>query len=142
MKWRKMLSNGPFYRSPPPNCGRALLNGLQPVRLARAGRPKPIEYGGCPMRKAVLAVLSCLVIWNPVMAQTCRKQSPAHTVALLELYTSEGCSSCPPADRAIAGLRAAAQNDQVVPLALHVDYWDYIGWTDRFAKPEFTQRQY
>lgn len=75
------------------------------------------------------------------MAQTCRKQSPAHTVALVELYTSEGCSSCPPADRALAGLKSAAQSDQVVPLALHVDYWDYIGWTDRFAKPEFTARQ-
>jgi len=75
------------------------------------------------------------------IAQTCSKQSPSHTVALLELYTSEGCSSCPPADKAVAALRQAAQQDLVVPLALHVDYWDYIGWTDRFAKPEFTLRQ-
>ncbi len=75
------------------------------------------------------------------VAQTCSKQSPSHTVALVELYTSEGCSSCPPADRAVSGLRQAAQQDLVVPLSLHVDYWDYIGWTDRFAKPEFTLRQ-
>jgi hypothetical protein len=75
------------------------------------------------------------------IAQTCSKQSPSHTVALLELYTSEGCSSCPPADKAVAALRQAAQQDLVVPLALHVDYWDYIGWSDRFAKPEFTLRQ-
>ena len=94
------------------------------------------------MRNSILAMLACLTIWNPAMAQACSKQSPVHTVALLELYTSEGCSSCPPADRAVAHLRTAAQNDQVVPLALHVDYWDYIGWTDRFAKPEFTARQY
>ena len=93
------------------------------------------------MKQAVLTVLTSLTIWNPAMAQACQKQSPAHTVALLELYSSEGCSSCPPADRALSGLKAAAQADQVVPLALHVDYWDYIGWTDRFAKPEFTQRQ-
>jgi hypothetical protein len=94
------------------------------------------------MKHVLLAIIACLIAGTPVSAQTCRKQSPAHTVALLELYTSEGCSSCPPADRAVAGLRDAAQNDLVVPLALHVDYWDYIGWTDRFAKPEFTQRQY
>ena len=94
------------------------------------------------MKHVIVTIVAALTIWTPVMAQTCRKQSPAHTVALLELYTSEGCSSCPPADRAVAGLRRAAQDDQVVPLALHVDYWDYIGWTDRFAKPEFTMRQY
>ena len=94
------------------------------------------------MKRAFIAILACMTIWTPAMAQTCRKESPAHTVALLELYTSEGCSSCPPADRALASLKTAAQNDQVVPLALHVDYWDYIGWTDRFAKPEFTMRQY
>jgi hypothetical protein len=60
---------------------------------------------------------------------------------LLELYTSEGCSSCPPADHAISGLQQAANSDLVVPLALHVDYWDYIGWTDRFAKPDYAHRQ-
>lgn len=107
---------------------------------------KPYHYGTHhgtrAMKHAILAILACLTIWNPAMAQVCRKASPAHTVALLELYSSEGCSSCPPADRALAGLKAAAQSDQVVPLALHVDYWDYIGWTDRFAKPEFTARQY
>src|SRR5579871_5557653 len=93
------------------------------------------------MKHTFLTILACLTVWTPAMAQTCRKESPAHTVALLELYSSEGCSSCPPADRALSGLKAAAQADEVVPLALHVDYWDYIGWTDRFAKPEFTQRQ-
>ncbi|MBV8632956.1 MAG: DUF1223 domain-containing protein [Burkholderiaceae bacterium] len=94
------------------------------------------------IRTILVGLITTLTIWNPAMAQACYKQSPAHTVALLELYSSEGCSSCPPADRALSGLKSAAQADQVVPLALHVDYWDYIGWTDRFAKPEFTQRQY
>ena len=96
-----------------------------------------------PIATLATSILACLTPLSSAMAQqTCSKQSPAHTVALLELYTSEGCSSCPPADKAVSTLRQAAAQDLVVPLALHVDYWDYIGWTDRFAKPEFTQRQY
>jgi hypothetical protein len=61
---------------------------------------------------------------------------------LLELYTSEGCNSCPPADewvRALAGKGLTL--DRVVPLGLHVDYWDDLGWPDRFAQTIFTRRQ-
>ncbi|SLN54962.1 DUF1223 domain-containing protein [Roseisalinus antarcticus] len=57
---------------------------------------------------------------------------------VVELFTSQGCSSCPPAD---AMLRDLAQRDDVIALALHVDYWDYIGWADIFASPAFTERQ-
>mgnify|MGYP001946920862 CR=1 FL=1 len=57
---------------------------------------------------------------------------------LVELYTSQGCSSCPPAD---AFLHKLASRDDVIALALHVDYWDYIGWKDSFARPEYTARQ-
>lgn len=57
---------------------------------------------------------------------------------MLELYTSQGCSSCPPADALISEL---ALRDDVLPLALHVDYWDYIGWVDQFASPAYTERQ-
>jgi hypothetical protein len=70
----------------------------------------------------------------------CTAQSPAHTVALVELYTSEGCSDCPPADQWLGKLKAAGLSS-VVPLALHVDYWDYIGWKDPFAKALFSARQ-
>ena len=59
----------------------------------------------------------------------------------MELYTSEGCSSCPPADGWLTSLAQRYTARQVVPLALHVDYWDYIGWKDPFAKREFSQRQ-
>lgn len=64
------------------------------------------------------------------------QQSPSPVV--VELYTSQGCSSCPPADALLAEL---AGQPGVIPLALHVDYWDYIGWTDEFAHPGFTKRQ-
>lgn len=57
---------------------------------------------------------------------------------VVELFTSQGCSNCPPAD---ALLRELAQREDVLALALHVDYWDYIGWADSFAQPAFTARQ-
>jgi hypothetical protein len=65
-------------------------------------------------------------------------QVQAEPVVVVELYTSQGCSSCPPADEFVAML---ASNPQILPLALHVDYWDYIGWADKFAHPKFTDRQ-
>ncbi len=68
--------------------------------------------------------------------------SPGHRVALLELYTSEGCSSCPPADRFLTDLKASITgNQQVIPLAFHVTYWDYIGWKDLFAQQKYDERQ-
>jgi hypothetical protein len=73
---------------------------------------------------------------------SCSAASGPHTTALVELYTSEGCDSCPPADRWLSSLFANGFGpDRVVPLALHVDYWDYIGWKDPFARGEFSARQ-
>jgi hypothetical protein len=59
-------------------------------------------------------------------------------VVVVELFTSQGCSSCPPADEALARI---SERDDVVALSLHVDYWDYIGWRDTFAQRQFGQRQ-
>ncbi|WP_293577127.1 thioredoxin family protein [Phaeobacter sp.] len=59
-------------------------------------------------------------------------------LVVVELFTSQGCSSCPPAD---ALLHQLTKRNDVLPLALHVDYWDYIGWKDQFASPEHTRRQ-
>ena len=64
-----------------------------------------------------------------------------NTVALVELYTSQGCSSCPPADRWLSQLPSRIDANRAIPLALHVGYWDYIGWKDPFAKREFNDRQ-
>lgn len=62
----------------------------------------------------------------------------AHPAVVVELYTSQGCSSCPPADEVLSRL---VGRKNVIPLALHVDYWDYIGWTDKMASPKYTDRQ-
>lgn len=93
-------------------------------------------------RHRVAAATIALLAFAPAAnAETCRKDSPAHKVALVELYTSEGCSSCPPADRWLSALVKKPQDERIVALALHVDYWDSLGWRDRFANPVFTQRQ-
>lgn len=91
-------------------------------------------------------LFGCLISLLPMAAAgaraECSVSSGSSRVALLELYTSEGCSSCPPADRWLSGLAAKGTgSERVVPLALHVDYWDYIGWRDRFAQPGFSVRQ-
>ena len=68
--------------------------------------------------------------------------STTQQTQLIELYTSEGCSSCPPADRWLTELKATPGLWRTfVPVAYHVDYWDYIGWVDRFAKPAHAARQ-
>ena len=78
----------------------------------------------------------------PAKADPITLSSPQQQVALLELFTSEGCSSCPPADRWLSELKSDPRLwREVVPVAFHVDYWDYIGWPDRFASAEYGQRQ-
>ena len=66
------------------------------------------------------------------------RQITAARPVVVELFTSEGCSSCPPADQYMTEL---AERRDLLALSFHVDYWDYIGWQDRFAAPAFTQRQ-
>jgi len=68
--------------------------------------------------------------------------SPSFLVPVVELYTSEGCSSCPRADQWISKLGKVIDDEfSAVPLAFHVDYWNYLGWEDPFSKPLFTKRQ-
>jgi hypothetical protein len=92
------------------------------------------------IRTALAAVAAGVAA--PAAAQ-CVKQSPPHAVALVELYTSEGCDSCPPADRWLSRIASDGPGaDSVVPLAFHVDYWDRLGWKDRFASARFSERQH
>jgi hypothetical protein len=93
------------------------------------------------MRMRFLLAVSALLFAGAVHAEKCTARSGQKTVALVELYTSEGCNSCPPADRWLSALGDKYRPELVVPLALHVDYWDYIGWKDPYAKREFSQRQ-
>lgn len=69
-------------------------------------------------------------------------QSGPQAVQLIELYTSEGCYSCPPADAWLSGLKNHPDLwTSLFPIALHVDYWNYLGWQDQFSLAEFSQRQ-
>ncbi|MFZ1727313.1 MAG: DUF1223 domain-containing protein [Albidovulum sp.] len=86
------------------------------------------------MRSFIVCVLAGWL----VMSGMSQAQSTMENPVVVELYTSQGCSSCPPADAVLAEL---AKRSDVIPLALHIDYWDYIGWKDTFADPAFTQRQ-
>jgi len=81
-------------------------------------------------------------MWPLTGHADCRAASPDYTIALFELYTSEGCDTCPPADRWFSTLNLGTLAPRAAELAFHVDYWDRLGWRDRFDSPAFTQRQY
>lgn len=89
-----------------------------------------------------LSLTLLLLCISQVKAETLRIKSSGLHTPVLELYTSEGCSSCPPAEHWLSELiKIPSQELNVLVLAFHVDYWDYIGWKDRFASPQFTDRQ-
>lgn len=92
--------------------------------------------------EALLFVTFWVASLGAAHAQQCTLQSATHRVTVLELYTSEGCSSCPPADRWLSSLpqRGVGPNAAVL-LAFHVDYWNRLGWLDRFSQARFSQRQ-
>jgi hypothetical protein len=106
-----------------PRIGQSLIEPASPDSEA------PVAESPAPATGAIGAPAQEYV---PIIPSTV----PAPMV--VELFTSEGCSSCPPADEYLGEL---TQRQFVLPLSYHVDYWDYIGWKDRFADPLFTQRQ-
>jgi hypothetical protein len=88
-----------------------------------------------------LAGLAGLLLMNAALADAapvCSAHSAATVAPVVELYTSEGCNSCPPADRWLSALKV---EPDIVALAFHVDYWDSLGWKDRFGSAAYTQRQ-
>ncbi len=84
------------------------------------------------MRK-FLAILCTILGLTPTFAA-----AQGANPVVVELYTSQGCSSCPPADKLLTEL---SKREDVIALALHVDYWDYLGWKDELASPAYTKRQ-
>ena len=101
------------------------------------------------MRYTIKYIATCVIMtWATASfgaQNSCAAQSGATRAPVIELYTSEGCSSCPPADKWLSSLKTsgtdkATANGPVVQ-AFHVGYWDYIGWVDRFASPAYTTRQ-
>jgi hypothetical protein len=91
----------------------------------------------------LLSLLAAVSVAPVAWAQGVAFESGVSRVGLLELYTSEGCSSCPPAEAWLAKLRGdPGLWREFVPIAFHVNYWDRLGWRDRFSSKEFTDRQY
>ncbi len=100
--------------------------------------------------KFTMLFIAIQAINTPAIAEfnasvACKVASSATITSVVELYTSEGCSSCPPADKWVSTLKSKAASPSVanpaVIQAFHVNYWDYIGWPDRFATPAHTNRQ-
>ncbi len=90
-----------------------------------------------------LALAAFLMLRNSASSPAPAAAPPAAgSVAVVELFTSQGCSSCPPADRLLSAIAAEpAFAGKVVPLAYHVDYWNYIGWQDPFSSADWSTRQ-
>src|SRR6202022_1023026 len=104
-----------------------------------------LTYHGDAMRATLAIVASATVLSLVSLAAhaACEAKSPDHLIAL---YTSEGCDSCPPADKWLSRLVGTDKErpavTRAVPIAFHVDYWDRLGWKDRFASAKYTDRQY
>jgi hypothetical protein len=101
----------------------------------------PGSAAAAPRRALSLVVAGTAALLGQAPARAadaCSVTSARVAAPVVELYTSEGCNSCPPADRWLSKLKA---DPAVVALAFHVDYWDRLGWKDRFASPAFTARQ-
>ena len=106
---------------------------MTPIQAQKRSLPFP----GLLLTFVTLISLSLGARAEPIVLQSTENQ-----VALLELFTSEGCSSCPPAEKWLSSLKVAPGLwKQFVPVAFHVDYWDYLGWRDPWASKAFSDRQ-
>ncbi len=105
-------------------------------------KPVSAPYFAADLRFLPVIALALVSLQTSAASNTCEARSTTTRVTVLELYTSEGCNSCPPADRWVSALTAKGFTpDRVIPLAFHVDYWDQLGWPDPMAKAQFSGRQ-
>ena len=94
------------------------------------------------LKSFATAALGLSLSWGYADDNQISVTSGEFRVPVVELYTSEGCSSCPSADNWLRRFGASLNQDfNAVPLAFHVDYWNYLGWTDPYSRPAFTKRQ-
>lgn len=94
------------------------------------------------MMKNYLVCLFFIIFTHSAVAQDILLQTRDVQNSIIELYTSQGCNSCPPAEHLLNSYKQETRVwRNIVPLAFHVDYWDYLGWKDRFAQPVFAARQ-
>jgi len=109
------------------------------VRLAASGSREPGPF----LRMKLLVPLICVMGVTAAAAHPAKFSSGPSQVALIELYTSEGCSSCPPADRWLAKLRdEPGLWREFVPMEFHVTFWDSLGWKDRLSRSDYTDREH
>ncbi len=94
--------------------------------------------------KIIACFIVCLVLCQSLSLAGQNNGEADQPFVVIELFGSEGCSSCPPADEVLRSWTAAAktQGKNIFTLSFHVDYWNYLGWADPFSSPQFTQRQY
>src|SRR5262252_4413187 len=98
----------------------------------------------CLMKNPCLRPLFLVILLLPTgFSAQADKPAPVRKAVIVELFTSEGCNTCPPADALLARLRQTRMTSgtEIIPLGLHVDYWNQQGWVDRFSSSSYTERQ-
>ena len=93
-----------------------------------------------------LWAVASVVSLSMTYVQSVRADDPPRNAVVVQLFTSEGCSSCPPADELLSKLlqEDVANGVTIIPMSMHVDYWNYLGWRDPYSSPQFSaiQKQY
>lgn len=89
--------------------------------------------------RSLMMLVSSAIAWTTLASHPAAAGDASRPIGVVELFTSQGCSSCPPADAVFADL---VKRGDVLALAYHVDYWDYLGWRDTLGSPENTARQH
>ena len=127
-------------KAPRPLRSRSARGVVTDTGAAAKGRGQGLSQS--PAERSSCAFIACISSGSPALRRWPRQSARAADAdhpAVVELYQSQGCNSCPPA---IANLNALASRPDVLALTFAVDYWDYLGWKDTFAKHKFTERQW